>query len=136
MAALYACFGWVAFPSFANSFESRTIVWSIYFSWLHLLVGIDDTTDHSDCAFHLYQCKMMQNPYCPVRKGPLSKRTGNRKIARSNWKTPVTVIPTNRNGSSNSHTIGYSTSANSASGQHSTSNKHHRRKLNISVSYN
>jgi hypothetical protein len=38
--------------------------------------------------------------------GPRNTRIGRNKIARNSSKTPVTAIPTIRNGSSNSHTNG------------------------------
>ena len=56
-------------------------------------------------------------------------RTGSVTIAHTSPSAPSTAIPTIRNGSSNSHTSGYSTSAANASGQHSTSRMHHKRNL-------
>ena len=51
--------------------------------------------------------------------------------ARNNSKTPSTAIPSSRNGSEISHTIGHSTKARIASGQQITNNKAHKRKLII-----
>ena len=46
-------------------------------------------------------------------------------------KTPPTATPTIRNGSSKSQTIGYSTSAISASGHEIKNSRHHRRNVNM-----
>ena len=51
--------------------------------------------------------------------------------ARNNSNTPSTAIPSRRNGSEISHTIGHSTSARIANGQQITNNKAHKRKLII-----
>lgn len=65
--------------------------------------------------------------------GPRKTRTGRNNIARNNSNTPVTAMPTSRNGSSNSQTIGYSTSATSAIGQHTTNRMHHNKKAAIFI---
>ena len=49
-------------------------------------------------------------------------------IVRTNSSAPSTAIPSNRNGSNSSHTIGYSTRASKARGQHRTSRMHQSRK--------
>jgi hypothetical protein len=69
MAALYPCFGWEAFAAFASSFESRKFVWSVYFSWLHLLVGTDDITDGimNDRAFDVYNVKISTKKYLQLQ---------------------------------------------------------------------
>jgi hypothetical protein len=58
-------------------------------------------------------------------------RAGNRMTARKNSKTPVTAIPSSRNGSDISHTSGHNNRASKASGQQITSSKTHKRKLII-----
>lgn len=65
------------------------------------------------------------------RRGPCRMRTGRKIMARIRSSAPPAAIPTMRNGSNISHTIGYNTSASRASGQHSTSKMHHKRKVNI-----
>jgi len=62
---------------------------------------------------------------------PPSTRAGNITMARSSENTPSTAMPSNRNGSEISHTIGHNNSARMASGQHTTSNRHHKRNLII-----
>src|SRR5260370_6202294 len=54
-------------------------------------------------------------------------RAGSVNNAQMNCSTPLTANPTIRNGSRSSHTIGYSTRARMASGQHRTSRMHHNR---------
>src|SRR5579883_1620920 len=55
-------------------------------------------------------------------------RAGSMMSAATNSNAPPTAMPTNRKGSNSSQTIGYRTSANKASGQHSTNRMHHNRK--------
>ncbi len=62
---------------------------------------------------------------------PPNTLAGSMMTARSNSNTPSTAIPSSRNGSAISHTIGHSTKARIASGQQTTSNKTHKRKLII-----
>lgn len=69
-----------------------------------------------------------------IARGPRNSRTGNKNIALINPRTPCTAIPMIRNGSVSSHTMGYSTSASSASGQHSTNRIIHRRNAAIATS--
>jgi hypothetical protein len=52
-------------------------------------------------------------------------------IAFSSSKTPSTAMPKMRKGKSSSHTMGYRTSAISASGQQKKRSTHHKRKVNI-----
>src|SRR5260370_41250540 len=54
-------------------------------------------------------------------------RAGSVNNAQMNCSTPLTANPTIRNGSRSSHTIGYSTRATMASGQHKTRRMHHSR---------
>ena len=66
--------------------------------------------------------------------GPRKTRTGKNIIALTNASAPPTAIPTIRNGSNSSHTIGYSTRATSANGQHNTNKMHHSRNFNMIAS--
>ena len=52
-------------------------------------------------------------------------------MAATSPKAPPTAMPTTRNGNSNSHTSGYSTSAISATGQHITNRMHHSKNFTI-----
>jgi len=61
------------------------------------------------------------------RNGAASNRAGSVTTAQTSCKAPSTAIPTIRNGSRNSHTIGYITNANSASGQQTTNKMHHNK---------
>src|ERR1700689_5486011 len=53
-----------------------------------------------------------------------SKRAGRNRIARNNANSASNVTPIRRNGKDKSHTKGKSTTARTAKGQHSTSNRH------------
>jgi hypothetical protein len=58
-------------------------------------------------------------------------RAGKNKIARNNSNTASTVMPISLNGNNTSHTNGYSSKANSASGQHKIKTTIQIKKLNI-----
>lgn len=60
---------------------------------------------------------------------PLKIRDGRRMMARSNSNTPSTAMPNNRKGNSNSQTIGYRMSAETASGQQTIRRNSQRRKV-------
>src|SRR5882672_962422 len=60
-------------------------------------------------------------------------RAGSRMMARNSSKTPSTAMPRMRNGIETSQTSGQSTSATSASGQHSTKRSSQRARLNMSI---
>ena len=62
-------------------------------------------------------------------RGPRSSLTGSMMMPRTTPSTPSTATPTMRNGINRTHTSGYTTRANSASGQHSTRRMHQTRKL-------
>src|SRR5690242_4286469 len=68
-----------------------------------------------------------------TRNGALSSLAGNMTTAQTNASAPWTAIPTRRNGSSSTHTNGYSTRASNASGQQTTKRMHQRRKANMAV---
>src|SRR5579864_4805078 len=72
--------------------------------------------------------------YIYSRNGAVKSLAGNITAAHRSSNTPWTAIPISRKGRSNSHTIGYSTSASRASGQHNTNSRHHRRKVNMTGS--
>src|SRR5260370_23027634 len=61
-------------------------------------------------------------------RGPRSSRTGSIKLALTSPRTPWTAIPARRNGNVSSQTIGYSTRASRASGQHRMNRMTHRKK--------
>jgi hypothetical protein len=60
-------------------------------------------------------------------------RTGNKNIAASKAKTPFTAMPTMRNGSMSSQTIGYNTKASKAIGQHKMKRMHQRKKAAMAI---
>ena len=57
--------------------------------------------------------------------GPRSRRAGSISNAPRKANSAVKVMPTRRNGKAINHATGHSTSASKASGQHSTSSRHH-----------
>lgn len=67
--------------------------------------------------------------------GALNSRAGNVTTAQTSFSTPSTAIPTNLNGSRSSHTIGYMSNANNASGQQITNKMHHRMNVSIGVPF-
>ncbi len=58
-------------------------------------------------------------------------RDGSMMIDEIKASTPLTAMPRMRKGSNTSHTMGYRTSARSASGQHKTNKMHHSRNFTI-----
>lgn len=69
-----------------------------------------------------------------IARGPRNNRTGSIKSAVRRPRTPSTAIPTRRNGKRSNHTIGYSTSASRASGQHSRNRMIQRKKAAMATS--
>jgi len=69
-----------------------------------------------------------------MTRGPRRILTGKKSMALNNSKTPCTAIPRMRNGSVRSQTMGYSTSASSASGQQRMNRMHQRKKAAIATS--
>src|SRR5258708_22966145 len=70
-----------------------------------------------------------------MARGPRSSRTGSIKIALTSPRTPWTAMPTRRNGKVSSQTIGYSTRASRASGQHRMNRMTHRKKAAMATSF-
>jgi hypothetical protein len=69
-----------------------------------------------------------------MARGPRSSRIGSINIALRSPKTPFTAIPTRRKGSVNNHTMGYSTRASSAIGQHKKNRMIHKKKAAMATS--
>ena len=67
-----------------------------------------------------------------MARGPRNTRTGRKNSAASRAKTPCTAMPTMRNGSVMSQTIGNSTTASKARGQHKINRMHHRKNAAMS----
>src|SRR6266849_11063547 len=66
-----------------------------------------------------------------MARGPRKTRAGRKNSAASNAKTPFTAMPTMRNGKVSSQTIGNSTTASKANGQHKINKMHQRKKAAI-----
>jgi hypothetical protein len=66
-----------------------------------------------------------------IALGPRSTRAGRNNIALRSASTPPTAIPTILNGNSSNQTMGYSTSASNATGQHRMNKMHHNRNAAI-----
>ena len=77
----------------------------------------------NDRKSHDPQPLPLSPPYAILR----TTLAGSVKSARIRSNTPPTARPTIRNGSSISHTRGYSTKASRAKGQHTSRSKHHSR---------
>ena len=69
------------------------------------------------------------------QRGPLTSRVGSITTPLTNPSTPSTAKPTNRNGIRRIQTMGYATSARSASGQQSTSRMHQEQKSSHTWKY-
>jgi len=69
-----------------------------------------------------------------MARGPRRSRMGSMKMALMSPRTPSTAIPTMRKGNVSNHTIGYSTSASSASGQHKKNRMIHNKKAAMATS--
>jgi hypothetical protein len=70
-----------------------------------------------------------------MARGPRRSRMGSMKIALMRPRTPLTAIPRRRKGSVSNHTMGYSTRASSAIGQHKMSRIIHKKKAAIATSF-
>ncbi len=62
-----------------------------------------------------------------------SNLPGSKKTDLRSNNTPLTAMPSNRNGSNSSHTIGYSTMASIASGAQSINNISHNKNVSITI---
>jgi hypothetical protein len=62
-----------------------------------------------------------------------NKRAGRKSNAETSSSAPSTAIPTIRNGSRSSQTMGYSMSANRANGQHRMKSRHQSRSFTIDI---